>query len=174
MGSNKVKFAVVGCGAISSVHFKGIHNSEGAELVAVCDIDQEAGDKAAKEHNVPVYYSIEELLKQDNIDVVNICTPSYLHPEQTIAAAKAGKHVFVEKPMAIHLKDIEPMIRACKENNVRLATVFPRRMSPQARYLRNLISKGELGKLSLCSAYAKIYRSQEYYDSAGWRGTWEY
>lgn len=174
MGSNKVKFAVVGCGAISSVHFKGIHNSEGAELVAVCDIDQEAGDKAAKEHNVPVYYSIEELLKQDNIDVVNICTPSYLHPEQTIAAAKAGKHVFVEKPMAIHLKDIEPMIRACKENNVRLATVFPRRMSPQARYLRNLISNGELGKLSLCSAYAKIYRSQEYYDSAGWRGTWEY
>lgn len=174
--AHKVKFAVVGCGAISPVHIQGIQQSEGAELVAVCDIDQEAGDKAAREHNVPVYYSLEELLNQDDveIDVIDICTPSSLHPEQTFAAAQAGKHVLVEKPMAIHLKDIDPMIQACRDNNVLLATVFPRRMSPQANYLRTLIRNCELGKLSSCSAYAKIYRSQAYYDSAGWRGTWEY
>lgn len=170
--SNKVKYAVVGCGSISSVHFKGIHNSKGAELGAVCDIDKTAGDAAAKKYDVPVYYNIEELLKQEDIDVVNICTPSSLHPEQTIAAANAGKHVLVEKPMAIHLRDISPMIQACKDNNVLLATVFPRRMSPEAIYLREIIKNGDLGELSLCSAYAKIYRSQLYYDSAGWRGTW--
>lgn len=173
-GKNKVKFAVVGCGAISPVHFKGIYNSEGAELVAVCDIDKEVGDKAAQEHHVPVYYQIEDLVKQDDIDVISICTPSSLHPAQTIIAAEAGKHVFVEKPMAIHLKDIEPMIKACKDNNVMLATVFPRRMSPQAKYLREIVRNGDLGKLSSCSAYAKIYRSQKYYDSAGWRGTWKH
>lgn len=172
--SNKVKYAVVGCGSISSVHFKGIAKSNGAELVAVCDIDKAAGDKAAEEHGVPVYYNIEELLKQEDIDVVNICTPSSLHPEQTITAAKAGKHVLVEKPMAIHLEDIKPMIQACKNNGVLLATVLPRRMSPEAIYLRDIIKNGDLGELSLCSAYAKIYRSQAYYDSAGWRGTWEY
>jgi len=170
----KVKFAVVGCGVISDVHFKGILETENAELSAVCDHNKDKADRIAKKYNVPAYYSLDELLKIDEIDVVNICTPSSIHPEQTILSAKAGKHVIVEKPMAIHLDDIDPMINTCKENNVLLTTVFPRRMSPQANYVRELIKQEVLGKLSLCSAYAKIHRSQEYYDSAGWRGTWEY
>lgn len=173
-GKKKVNVAVIGCGNISSTHLKGISETEEVELVAVCDIDKEVADETAAKYNVPAYYDIHDLVKQDDIDFVHICTPSSLHPEQTIIAAKAGKHVFVEKPMAIHLEDIDPMIQACKENNVLLATVFPRRMSPQAQYVRNLIQEGALGKLSSCSAYAKIFRSQEYYDSAGWRGTWEY
>lgn len=176
MHKKQVRYALIGCGAISPVHFEGIEKTEDATLVAVCDIDPEVGDEAAQKYGVPVFYSIEELLAQDEVefDAISICTPSSFHPEQTILAAEAGKHVFVEKPMAIHLKDVEPMIRACQENNVLLSTVFPRRMSPEAQYLREVIQQGKLGKLSLCSAYAKIYRSQEYYDSAGWRGTWEF
>ncbi len=170
----KVRFAIVGCGVISEMHFKGIEETEEAELVAVCDYDREVTDKVSKKYHVPGYYNLEDLLKEDDIDVVSICTPSSLHAEQTILAAKARKHVLVEKPMAIHLKEIDRMIEACEENNVQLATVFPRRMSPQVQYVRDVIQEGRLGKLSLCSAYAKIYRSQEYYDSAGWRGTWEF
>ncbi|QHE53033.1 Gfo/Idh/MocA family protein [Pontibacillus sp. HMF3514] len=171
---NKTRFAVVGCGTISEAHLKSIEHVPEAELVAVCDIKPTLAEEKGKLYGVNAYSSLEELLKQDNIDVVNICTPSSLHPEQTKLAAKAGKHVFVEKPMAIQIKDVEDMIQVCKENHVHLATVFPRRMSPQANYARELIQSGKLGKLSLCSAYMKIYRSQEYYDSAGWRGTWEY
>jgi len=172
--NKKIRFGIVGCGAISSVHFEGIIKSKNAELVAVCDIDKKVADEASQKYDVKKYYSINEMVTDAEIEVINICTPSSLHYEQTILAAKHKKHVLVEKPMAISLEHIEPMINTCKRNNVLLGTVFPRRMSPQAQYIKKILDNDDLGKLSLCSAYVKIYRSQEYYNSAGWRGTWEY
>lgn len=172
--TKRVRFAVVGCGAISPVHINGILEAEHAELVAVCDIDKKVADRVAEKYDVKKYYHIDDLVKDDQVDVINICTPSSLHYEQTILAANNKKHVIVEKPMAIHLEHIQPMIDACNKNNVLLGTIFPRRMAPQVQYIKNALENNVLGKLSLCSAYAKIYRSQDYYDSAGWRGTWEY
>ena len=168
----KTRFAIIGCGIIAEIQAKGITNTEEAELVALFDMNRNRAEQFADIYGGIVYNSMEELLVQSDIDVVCICTPSGLHHEQTIQAAKAGKHVFVEKPMAIQLLDLNRMIEACEHNGVLLATVFPRRMSPQSQYAREVIQSGRLGRLSLCSAYVKLYRDQAYYDSAGWRGTW--
>ncbi|MGP4039713.1 Gfo/Idh/MocA family protein [Gracilibacillus sp. D59] len=169
----KTRFAILGCGIIAEVHAEGITKIEEAELVAVYDINPEEGEKFAEKYGAVPCSNFEQMLEMESIDVVCICTPSGLHAKQTIQIAKAKKHVLVEKPMAIKLEDINPMIQACEENQVLLSTVFPRRMSPQARFAKELIQNGKLGELSLCSAYVKLYRNQEYYDSAGWRGTWE-
>ena len=169
----KVRFGIVGCGIIADVHARAIQNNGHAELAAVYDRDREKAVGFCVKYPAEVCGSYDELLSREDIDVICICTPSGLHAEQTKMAAKAGKHVFAEKPLAIRLEDVDDMVSSCREQGVILSTVFPRRMSPQARYARRLIREGRLGRLSLCSAYVKIYRSQEYYDSAGWRGTWD-
>jgi len=170
--SRKTKFAILGCGVIAETHANGINAIEEAELVAVCEADEAKGRQFADKHGGKLYVKFEDMLQNDDIEVVCICTPSGYHAEQTMLAAKAGKHVVVEKPMAILLEDAHRMIRACREQGVLLATIFPRRMSPAAQFVKQFIADGGLGRLSLCDAYVKIYRSQQYYDSAGWRGTW--
>ncbi|MFE4572853.1 Gfo/Idh/MocA family protein [Paenibacillus chitinolyticus] len=167
-----VRFGLIGCGIIADIHAKGIRETPEAELTAVYDFVPETAVRFGQTYSAAVYESLEEMLARDDLDVVCICTPSGLHAGQAVQAAKAGKHVFVEKPMAITMADLDDMIRVSGENGVLLSTVFPRRMSPAARYARELIREGRLGKLSLCSGRVNIYRSQEYYDSAGWRGTW--
>ncbi|GBG09416.1 oxidoreductase [Paenibacillus agaridevorans] len=168
----QVRFAIVGCGVIADIHAQGINQLEETVLSAVCDADEEKGRAFADKFGAKYYASYEEMLADPDIEVVNICTPSGMHPEHTMLAARAGKHIICEKPLAIKLDDLLHMIRVCKEENVKLATVFPRRMAPAAQYVKQLLGEGKLGKLTLCDAYVKIYRSQQYYDSAGWRGTW--
>ncbi|MDF2723427.1 MAG: gfo/Idh/MocA family oxidoreductase [Paenibacillus sp.] len=173
MGDNrKIRFAVVGCGKIARTHLKGITTTEEAELAAVCDVVAENAEAVAKQYGVRAYSSYEELLSQGDIDVVNICTPSGMHPEQTIRAAEAGKHIICEKPIAIRLDDATRMIAAARKHGVKLTSIFPRRMSPTSLFVKRLLEEGRLGKLSLCSGYVKFYRDQAYYDLAGWRGTW--
>lgn len=167
-----IKFAVLGCGKISGAHVRAIHATEGAELAAVCDNDEARAKAYGEEHGVRYYSDYEEMLAADDIDVICICTPSSMHPEQTIKAAEAGKHVVCEKPLAIHMDDFDRMVEACRRHGVKLASIFPRRMSPAAQFVKSLVDDGRLGKLSLCSGYIKFYRTQAYYDSAGWRGTW--
>lgn len=167
-----VRFGIIGCGIIADIHAQGILNTEEAELAAVFDTKRESAVKLTETYGGVICDTLEELLAREDVEVVCICTPSGMHAEQTAMVAQAGKHVLVEKPMAIKLDDVERMIEVCAENGVLLATVFPRRMSPQARYARQVIQEGRLGKLSLCSAYVMLYRDQAYYDSAGWRGTW--
>src|SRR5699024_2026423 len=128
----KVNFGVVGCGVICSTHLEGIFKSTNANLVAVCDINKKVADDVSRKYGVKKYYSIQEMVKDEDIEVINICTPSYLHYEQAILAAKHHKHILVEKPMAIHLEHIDAIIKTCKDYDVLLGTIFPRRMSPQA------------------------------------------
>ncbi|GGD50250.1 Gfo/Idh/MocA family protein [Paenibacillus nasutitermitis] len=167
-----VRFGIIGCGIIADVHAKGIRDTEEAVLTAVYDHAEEVAERFAAQYSAAVCSTLEELLARDDVDVVCICTPSGLHADQTVMAARAGKHIIVEKPMAIRLEDIDRMLDACVKGRVMLSTVFPRRMSPQAQYAKKMIEDGRLGRLSLCSAYVKLYRDQAYYDSAGWRGTW--
>jgi UDP-N-acetyl-2-amino-2-deoxyglucuronate dehydrogenase len=169
----KIRFAILGCGGISKAHFTAIERTEEAELAAVCDMSEERAQACAHEYGVKYFTDYAEMLKQEDIDAICICTPSGMHPDQTIQAAKAGKHVVCEKPLAIKIEDLDRMIDVCQEENVKLAAIFPRRMSPAAQFAKSIIDQGHLGKLSLCSAYVKFYRQQAYYDSAGWRGTWE-
>jgi len=174
MAKKKVGFAVIGCGVIAPFHITGIKSAKGAKLVAVCDEVEAKARKLAKEHKVDWYTDYKKMLKRDDIHVVNLCTPSSMHSGQAVAAAKAGKHVLTEKPMATTLKKADAMIKACRDNKVKLGCIFQRRISEPFKTVKKALDKGALGKLTLGDFYIKYYRSQAYYDSAGWRGTWKY
>ncbi len=113
------------------------------------------------------------MLARDDIQVVTICSPSGAHMEPTIAAAKAGKHVIVEKPLDVTLERCDAMIRACEEAGVKLATIFPSRFHRSSQLIKQAVDAGRFGKLTLGDAYVKWYRTQQYYDSGAWRGTWK-
>jgi predicted dehydrogenase len=113
------------------------------------------------------------MLKNEDIDVVNICTPSGLHCEHVLAAARAGKHVLCEKPLDVTREKLDLMVQGCKDAGVKLGGIFQRRTNAAAIQTRNAVREGKLGNIVLASAYLKYYRDQEYYDSAEWRGTWE-
>jgi len=166
-----VKFAIIGCGGIAAAHADCIEELEETELLAVFDINEEKGRAFADKYGAVYYSSYEELLANPRIEVVNICTPSGLHPNQTIMAAQAGKHIICEKPIATQLHDAWRMIAACHEHGVKLSTVFPRRLAPAAQYLKQFIADGCLGKLMLCDVTMKIHRNSQYFASSG-KGTW--
>jgi UDP-N-acetyl-2-amino-2-deoxyglucuronate dehydrogenase len=112
------------------------------------------------------------MLRRPDLDVVNICTPSGMHAEMGIAAAKAGKHVIVEKPMALSLKEADVLLNVCDENRVKLAVCFQNRFNPPVQKLRRALEEGRFGKLTHASAVVRWFRPQDYYDQASWRGTW--
>lgn len=169
----KIRFGIIGCGVISPHHARAITAGEDSELVACCDIIAERAEKLAGEFgNTKVYLDYNELLADPNIDAVSVCTPSGLHGEVTIAAARAGKHVMCEKPVEIKLSTIDQMVAECRKANVKLGVIFQRRTSPLWHKIKTVMDEGKLGKLVLGDLYIKYFRSQEYYDSGDWRGTW--
>jgi UDP-N-acetyl-2-amino-2-deoxyglucuronate dehydrogenase len=112
------------------------------------------------------------MLAHPGLDVVSVCTPSGAHREPAVRAANAGKHVVVEKPLEITVPRCDAIINACDEVGVRLCAIFPSRFSPANVALKRAIDEGRFGRLTLGDTYVKWWRSQEYYDSGGWRGTW--
>ena len=172
--AEKIRFGIVGCGVIAPWHAGAILAAPNAELTAVCDIEVSKAEKLAAEYGSPrVYDNHLALLEDPEVDAVCVCTPSGLHAAIGVDAARAGKHVLSEKPLDITLSNMDALIAACRENGVRLGCIFQRRTSPMWRAVRDAVRSGKLGKLVVADAYLKYYRSQEYYDSAGWRGTWE-
>lgn len=170
----RLNFAIIGCGVIAPCHVSALRNMEGANLYAVCDIIPEKADKFAEDNGVDkVYYDYREMLDNPEIDVVCVCVPSGLHGQVSIDAAKKGKHIVCEKPIEIKSEKIEEMIKAVRENNVKMQCIFQRRTMSAAIAAKKAIAEGKMGKVVLADAYLKYYRSQEYYNSAGWRGTWE-
>ncbi len=170
---DKLGYGIIGCGVIAPWHARAVKNIPGAELVAVADILPEMAEKIKDEFGAQhAYTDYHELLARDDVDIVSICVPSGLHAAVGIDAARAGKHVLSEKPIDITLENIDNLVAACRENNVKLACIFQRRTSPMWQIVKRTIDEGKLGKMVLASAYLKYFRSQEYYDSAGWRGTW--
>ena len=170
---DKVGFGVIGCGSIAPWHAGSILNVPDAELVAVCDIIEDRANALAAGHGSPkVFIDYKQMLADPGIDAVCICTPSGMHAEIGIEAAKAGKHILTEKPIDIVLSKIDDLIRTARERNVKLGTIFQRRTSRVWQTVREVVASGALGKMVLGDAYIKYFRDQEYYDSGGWRGTW--
>ena len=170
---NKVKYAIVGCGVIAPYHAQAVQNDERAELVAVCDIDQEKASAFAEKFNVRnVYTDYSEMLKSDDIDAVSICLPSGIHGQYVIECAKAGKHVLCEKPIDIKTQTMTDMIEAVKQNNVKMGCIFQNRTMPALKKAKSILENGELGKLLIVECQYRGYRTPAYYKSAGWRGTW--
>ncbi len=169
-----INFALIGCGRIAKRHAEllGTGQIAGARLVAVCDNQADRADRFGQTYNVPSFHSIDELLQQDNIDVVSILTPSGMHAEHAIAAAKARKHVVVEKPMALTLDDANAMIAACDANGVRLFVVKQNRFNVPVMKAREALEAGRFGKLVLGTVRVRWCRDQAYYDHDSWRGTW--
>jgi UDP-N-acetyl-2-amino-2-deoxyglucuronate dehydrogenase len=171
-----INFALVGCGRISGKHIEAINDIKNASLVAVCDIDLEKAKIAAgKAGNIPYFASYDEMLKAvPEIDVVNILTPSGMHPEQTIDIVKKyKKHIVCEKPMALRLSDADEMIKTCDENSVRLFVVKQNRYNLPVQKLREAVENDDFGKMVMGTVRVRWCRPQEYYDQADWRGTWE-
>jgi len=169
-----INFGVIGCGVIGPFHIEAIEAVPATKLVAVCDVIEERAKDAAAKHGVDYHTDYHDLLAREDIDAVSICTPSGMHGDMTIEAARAGKHVMCEKPMDIHLAKMEAMIAECAQAGVKLGVIFQRRTQPVWQRVHDTVQAGKLGKLVLGDAYLKYYRSQEYYDSAGWRGTWQW
>ncbi len=165
-------FGIVGCGMISHFHCKAIADVKGAKFVACYDSREESAEALAIQFGGTAYSDLDEMLADPRVDVVTICTPSGAHLDPAVAAAKAGKHVIVEKPLEITLKRCDAIIAACAENKVVLSTIFPSRFHKSSQTLKKAIDAGKFGTLSLGDAYVKWFRTQEYYDSGQWRGTW--
>jgi UDP-N-acetyl-2-amino-2-deoxyglucuronate dehydrogenase len=171
---DKIRFGLIGCGRIAKNHFEAIANNPEAELVAVCDCIKERADEACFQWDAEVYTDYGKMLERKDIDVISICTPSGLHPQHGILAATAKKHVVCEKPMGITLKAVDELISACDSNNVRLFVVKQNRLNPTLQLLKKAVDKGRFGRIYMAQANVLWSRPQEYYDSAKWRGTWEF
>lgn len=165
-------FAVIGCGRIAPNHGQAIIALEEARLVAAADVIQERAEAFTQRFGGEPYVSYEEMLERTDIDIVCICTPSGMHAEIGIKAARAGKHVLVEKPMALSLKDADALIAACVANGVQLGVVHQNRFNPVIVRLRQAVEAGRFGQLNMGTAVLRWHRDQNYYAQAPWRGTW--
>ena len=171
----KIKVALVGCGRIANNHFGAMEkHSDRMEVVEVCDVDPIALEQAVKRTGAKGFINLGEMLKNSEADVVVLTTPSGLHPEQAIAVARAGKHVMTEKPMATRWHDGIAMVKACDEANVRLFVVKQNRRNATLQLLKRAVEQGRFGKVYSVALNVFWTRPQDYYDSAKWRGTWEF
>lgn len=167
------KIGLIGCGRISKNHFEAIAMQPDAECVACCDIMEDRAREAAAKYNIPLWTtSYDEMLKQNEIDLISICTPSGLHPEHGVIAAQHGKHVLTEKPMACKLEEADELIRGCDESGVKLFVVLQNRLNPSIQLLRRAYDQGRFGKMYMITSNVLWTRPQDYYDMASWRGTW--
>lgn len=166
-----LRFGLIGCGRIAPHHVHAIQTLPAARLAAVVDIIEDRAYRFADDYGADPYLNYADMLQRPDIDAVCICTPSGLHAQMALDAAHAGKHIIVEKPMALSLADADAMIAAAKENGVRLCVAFQNRFNPPIQDLRLAVQSGRLGRLLLGNATVRWYRAQEYYED-GWHGTW--
>lgn len=166
-------FGIIGCGMIANFHAKAVNDIRGAKVVACYDSFPAAADRFAAAQGCRGYHDLKAMLADPEVDVVTIGTPSGAHMEPAIAAARAGKHVIVEKPLEITLSRCDKIIRECEKSGVKLSAIFPSRFHRSSVELKKAVDGGRFGKLTLGEAYVKWYRTQAYYDSGAWRGTWE-
>ncbi len=169
----KYKAAIIGCGNIFPMHAVSIVRCPNAELVAVCDVKKDRADAKAAEFNCKAYYDYIEMLEKEEIDVVHICLPHYLHPIVSIECSKRGKHVLTEKPMSIELADAKAMIDTAKENGVVLGCIFQNRYNAGTVLTKQLLADGTLGAIKSAKCFVTWDRSDAYYGSSDWKGTWD-
>lgn len=169
-----LKFALVGCGRIAKRHSELLGNNQikGATLAAVCDIAPEKAEKIGTQFSIPYFTDMHEMMRCVDIDVVVVLTESGNHPRHVIELARYGKHIVVEKPMALTLEDADAMIKACDEAGVKLFVVKQNRFNVPVVKLREALTEGRFGKLVMGTVRVRWCRPQSYYDQDAWRGTW--
>lgn len=165
-------FGIVGAGTIAATHAQSIAAIPAARLVAVTDVAPRPAAAFAQRHGCAAAPDLDSLLAREDIDVVTVCVPSGLHAEVGVRAAAAGKHLVVEKPIDVSLAAADRLIAAARQAGVLLTVISQHIFDPGVIELRRLLDAGALGELVLGEASTKWHRSQGYYDSAAWRGTW--
>jgi len=169
------RIALVGCGRISNNHLESIQAlKEGFKLTAVCDIEKDKAKLAGEKYKTPWFTDYRKMLDECDADVISICTPSGMHPEQGILAVERGCHVVVEKPIGISLEPVNQLINKCDKKNVHLFVVKQNRLNTTMQLLKRAVKKERFGKIYLAQSNVFWTRPQEYYDQSKWRGTWEF
>lgn len=169
----KFKAAIIGCGAIFPMHAVSIRNCKNAELVAVCDVKEDRAKQKAAEFGCKYYTDYKEMIEKEQLDVVHLCLPHYLHPIVAIYAMERGINVLTEKPMAIKLEDAKAMIDTAKKNNVTLGCIFQNHYNAGTMLVKEEIANGHLGKILSAKCFVTWNRSDEYYGNSDWKGTWD-
>jgi len=168
-----LKAAIIGYGNIGPNHAGGVSDTEYGELYAICDIQKERADRAANFYNCKAYYDYEDVLKDADVDVVHICTPHYLHKDMAIAALSAGKHVVLEKPLALNREELEELIAAEQASDKKVCVMFQNRKNHAILKFKELVEKEAYGKLLSISGFMTWLRDEAYYKADAWRGKWE-
>ena len=169
----QLRVGMIGCGNVSPMHAASVVARDDAELVAVCDVKKDRADQKAELYRCRAYYDYLEMFEQENLDVIHIALPHHLHAPVTIEAAKKGLHVLTEKPMAIHYQDAVEMIEAANEADVTLGVIFQNRYNPGSQLIKKMIESGDLGAIKSGKLSVTWDRSDEYYQSSDWKGTWD-
>ena len=170
---NAIGFAVVGLG-MGRHHCRSIKAAQGAELIAICDIDQVRREKAAAEYGCRAYASVDELLRDPDVQVVNVAVPTGLHADVGVKVAQSGRHVICEKPLDVNLEKADALIAACRDHGVKLASIFQRRLQPLSRRIKEAVETGRLGPVHYADIHLYWYRTDSYYaggNPPAWRGT---
>jgi predicted dehydrogenase len=171
---DKIRFGIIGGGMAGPLNAGALRDIPEAEVVAFCDVKEDVAKEFSKEYNIPSYYTdYKEMLKRDDIDAVCVVTPPFLHEQMVVDCAKAGKHVMCEKPISVDCNAADRMIAACKEAGVKFGVIFMYRFMDQAQLIKKALDEGKLGKLLSVDCSGKCFRSDEYYASGAWRGTWK-
>ena len=168
----KVGFGIIGAGNIGAFHAAVLNQLECTKLIAIYDRNTAACARLAEEYHCEAYSDFEAFLADSRIKAVTIATPSGLHSTMAIPAAKAGKHIFCEKPLDITLEKTDAIIETCEKNNVLLSPVFQYRFTRPVQLVKEAMRKGRFGRMVLASAQVRWFREAAYYSSSNWRGTW--
>ena len=169
----QIRFSIIGCGHIGKRHAEMISREEGAKLVALCDIRPKE-ELGIEDYNVPFFNSIDDLLKSNiDFDVLNICTPNGLHAGMAIKAIESGRHVVIEKPMALTVSDAEKVMFAGLKYRKQIFCVMQNRYSPPSVWIKEMIESGRLGQIYMVQLNCYWNRDDRYYKAGGWHGTKE-
>ncbi|TMF47444.1 MAG: Gfo/Idh/MocA family oxidoreductase [Chloroflexi bacterium] len=168
-----LRFGLVGCGVIGPIHAEAIATLPDAVLAAAADLVPERVQKLTEQYGGTPYTDLARMLKHERLDVVIVCTPSGLHGAHACQIMRSGRHVIVEKPMEITREAMDEMLRVQQETGVKLAVISQHRFDAASQQVRQLVDEQAFGRLVLGNALVPWWRSQAYYDSGAWRGTWE-
>ena len=173
MNSKQYNIAILGCGKVAHLHAKAVQNLQNANLAAVWSRTESSAIEFARRYKTKSFKNISQMITGKHIDLSIICTPHPFHRDPAMAAAKAGSHVIVEKPLASELKDCDDIIEACKDNNVKLGVISQRRWYKPVKRVKEAIDAGKIGKPVFGTVNMLGWRDKEYYDADEWRGTWK-
>lgn len=168
-----LKIGIIGCGNIFTMHANAVNRLENAKLVAVCDLKEERSIAMGEKYQARHYQSYEEMMEKEELDIVHLCLPHYLHSVVGEYFARNGVHVLTEKPMDVTVERAQSLMDTCSDNHVKLGVIFQNRYRKTNRMIKEFIDKGTMGKILGAKMSLSWLRTEAYYKSTGWKGSWE-